>query len=494
MIPAVLWRVHVGAIRDFRSASLVEMRADLENGLCSPAELVEEALAEVKRQASLNAFITVTPERARAHAAAAPKGGAPKSLSGIPVAVKDMFCVAGERATAGSRILENFVPTYESAVTERLWREGACLIGKTNMDEFAMGSTTLTSAFGPTVNPAAWAGSAPLVPGGSSGGSAAAVAAGIVPAALGTDTGGSVRQPASMCGIVGVKPTYGRCSRWGIIAYGSSFDQAGVFARTVEDSAVLLDGIVGGDSRDATSLEAPPTNFAAAVGLPVAAMKVGVPREFRVAGLPQDVARLWDEAIRTLEEAGVQVTDVSLPLSRVALATYYVLVCAEASSNLARYDGVRYGLRSDARNFDEMIEETRARGFGLEVRRRVMAGTYVLSAGQYEQFFGRAQKVRALLSREFSEAMQGLDALLFPTSPIPAFPIDSPPGDGDPVETYLIDIFTVTANLLGAPAISVPFGTSADGRPLGMQLMGRWLGEESMFALAERLFRERRQG
>lgn len=480
---------------DYHDASMVDMCVALEVGAVSPKELTAAALSEAEKHRELNAFITLTPEQAHNQAQTADRARRTQTagvLAGIPVAVKDMFCVEGVRTTAGSRMLENFVPPYEATVTSRLWDAGACLIGKTNMDEFAMGSTTLTSAFGPTVNPIRGANGQKLIPGGSSGGSAAAVAAGIVPVALGTDTGGSVRQPASMCGVVGVKPTYGRCSRWGIVAYASSFDQAGVFARTVADSAFVLDCLTGLDPRDATSLDKSPTHFADAVGNSVAGLRIGVPREFRIDGLPEDIACLWDTAIATLERAGAIVTEVSLPFTDVALATYYVLVCAEASSNLARYDGVRYGHRTDAAGgLDAMIAQTRAEGFGDEVRRRVLAGTYVLSAGHYDHYYGQGQRVRSLISQQFAEVMRDVDALLFPTSPIPPFSIDDPISERSSVETYLIDVFTVTANLLGAPAISVPFGASRDGLPLGMQVMGRWLGEDTMFAVAETLFRER---
>jgi aspartyl-tRNA(Asn)/glutamyl-tRNA(Gln) amidotransferase subunit A len=400
--------------------------------------------------------------------------------------VKDMFCTAGVRTTAASRMLENFVPTYESAVTAKMWKAGAVLLGKTNQDEFAMGSSCLTSAFGPVISPIkAKNDDRDLVPGGSSGGGAAAVASCTVPAALGTDTGGSVRQPASFCGIVGLKPTYGRCSRWGIIAYASSLDQAGVLTRTVRDAAIVLKEIAGGDPRDSTCVDAPVPDYESALGRSIKGLRIGIPLEYRLDGLRPEVASAWDRAADALEESGAVIMDISLPLSKYALPAYYIIAPAETSSNLARYDGVRYGLRVDGENITETYQKTRQAGFGPEVRRRVLIGTYALSAGYYDAFYKRAQQVRRQLSEQFREALKNVDALLFPTSPIPAFPINDDSYVNDPVAMYLIDVFTVTVNLVGLPAISIPFGESKEGLPLGLQLLGRPFDEETILCLAE---------
>jgi aspartyl-tRNA(Asn)/glutamyl-tRNA(Gln) amidotransferase subunit A len=435
----------------------------------------------------LNAFITVTPELALRQADAADvalAAGTAGPLAGIPLAIKDLFCTAGVRTTAGSRILDNFVPPYESSVSGQLLRDGAVFLGKANLDEFAMGSSNMTSAFGPVENPWKRAGSdAVLVPGGSSGGSAAAVAARIAMGATGTDTGGSIRQPAAFCGLAGIKPTYGRCSRWGVVAFASSLDQPGPFARTVEDCAILLQSMAGFDPKDSTSVDLPLPDFAAACRRGVKGLRIGVPREYRADGMPAEVQKLWDQGLDWLRDAGATVVDVSLPHTKYGLATYYIVAPAEASSNLARYDGVRFGHRKAGHDLTELYERTRAEGFGAEVQRRIFIGTYVLSAGYYDAYYLRAQKVRALILKDFTDVFAGVDALLTPTAPSAAF------GQGekmdDPIAMYLNDVFTVPASMAGVPAMSVPAGLDAQGLPLGLQVIGRPYDEETVFAVSQ---------
>jgi aspartyl-tRNA(Asn)/glutamyl-tRNA(Gln) amidotransferase subunit A len=402
----------------------------------------------------------------------------------VPLGIKDLFCTKGTRTTACSCILENFVPPYESTVTANLWRDGAVLLGKLNNDEFAMGSSNETSHFGPVVSPWRRRGSdVPLVPGGSSGGSAAAVAANLCLGAAGTDTGGSIRQPAAYCGVVGLKPTYGRCSRWGIVAFASSLDQAGPFARTVRDCAILLRSMAGHDAKDATSMDLPVPEYEKTIGASVKGKRIGIPKEYRVPGMAAEIDKLWEQGAQWLRDGGAEIVDVSLPHTHNALAAYYIVAPAEASSNLARYDGVRYGLRVPGRDVIEMYERTRAAGFGKEVRRRIMIGTYVLSAGYYDAYYLRAQKVRTLIKRDFESCFAaGIDAILTPTTPSAAFAIGEK-GRADPVEMYLNDVFTVTVNMAGLPAISVPAGIDADGLPLGLQLIGRPFAEETLCAL-----------
>jgi aspartyl-tRNA(Asn)/glutamyl-tRNA(Gln) amidotransferase subunit A len=434
----------------------------------------------------LNAFITVTPDAALRRAEQADtalRRGEPPPLIGIPLAVKDLFCTEGVRTTAGSRILEPFVPPYESTVSANLLRDGAVFLGKANLDEFAMGSSNMTSAFGPVENP--WKrrhDRAVLVPGGSSGGSAAAVAARLAMGATGTDTGGSIRQPASFCGIVGLKPTYGRCSRWGVVAFASSLDHPGPFARNVEDCAILLGSMAGHDPKDSTSAQRPVPDFRAACRRGVKGLRIGVPREYRVDGMPGEIEALWRQGLIWLRDAGAETVPVSLPHTKYGLATYYIVAPAEASSNLARYDGVRFGLRIDGADLRELYERTRAAGFGAEVKRRILIGTYVLSAGYYDAYYLRAQKVRALILKDFKDAFAGVDALLTPTAPSAAF--DQGQNMDDPIKMYLNDVFTVLANLAGVPAISVPAGLDADGLPLGLQVIGRPFDEETVFAVA----------
>jgi aspartyl-tRNA(Asn)/glutamyl-tRNA(Gln) amidotransferase subunit A len=407
--------------------------------------------------------------------------GAAGPLEGAPLGVKDLFCTEGVRSTAGSRILGDFTPPYESTVTANLWRDGAVMLGKLNMDEFAMGSSNETSAFGPVVNPwRARGGDAQLTPGGSSGGSAAAVAARLCLGATATDTGGSIRQPAAFTGTVGIKPTYGRCSRWGIVAFASSLDQAGPMARTVEDAALLLSSMAGHDPKDSTSLPVETPDFAAFCGRSVKGLRVGVPREYRVDGMPAEIDAIWEQGIGWLREAGCEIVEVSLPHTKYALPAYYIIAPAEASSNLARYDGMRYGLRIDGENLTDTYEKSRAAGFGAEVKRRILIGAYVLSAGYYDAYYLKALKVRRRIADDFDQAFQKADVLLTPTAPSAAFQL----GDNadDPVAMYLNDIFTVTVNLAGLPGMSVPAGLDSQGLPLGLQLIGRPLDEGVLFS------------
>jgi aspartyl-tRNA(Asn)/glutamyl-tRNA(Gln) amidotransferase subunit A len=473
---------------DLTSLTLADARDRLRRREFSAAELADAHLAAMERGRALNAYVLETPERARAMAQAADArlaAGDARPLDGLALGIKDMFATEDVRTTAGSRILDGFLPTYESTVTANLWRDGAVMLGKLNNDEFAMGSSNETSFFGPTISPWRRKGAnTPLVPGGSSGGSAAAVAAGLCLGATGTDTGGSIRQPAALTGIVGLKPTYGRCSRWGIVAYASSLDQAGPIARTVRDAAVLLTSMAGYDPKDTTSVDRPVPDYEAAIGKSIKGMKIGIPKEYRVDGMAAEVDRLWEQGARWLKAAGAEIIEVSLPHTKYALPAYYIVAPAEASSNLARYDGVRYGPRVSGRDVVDMYQNTRAGGFGKEVRRRIMIGTYVLSAGYYDAYYLRAQKVRTLIKRDFEQVFaRGIDAILTPATPSAAFAIGEK-GTADPIEMYLNDVFTVTVNMAGLPGISVPGGLSAEGLPLGLQLIGRPFDEETLFSLA----------
>ena len=474
-------------MRELTSLTLAEARDRLRRREFSAVELADAHLAAMEKARALNAFVLETPDRARAMAEVADANlaaGDARPLEGLGLGVKDMLATKDVRTTAGSRILDNFVPTYESTVTANLWRDGAVMLGKLNNDEFAMGSSNETSFFGPVISPWRRKGSnTPLVPGGSSGGSASAVAAGLCLGATGTDTGGSIRQPAAFTGIVGVKPTYGRCSRWGIVAFASSLDQAGPFARTVRDAAILLTSMAGHDPKDTTSVDRPVPDYEASIGGSIKGMKIGIPKEYRIDGLAAEIERLWDQGRQWLEAAGAEVVEVSLPHTKYALPAYYIVAPAEASSNLARYDGVRYGLRVPAREIADMYQNTRAEGFGKEVRRRIMIGTYVLSAGYYDAYYLRAQKARTLIKRDFENVFAtGVDALLTPATPSAAFGIGEK-GGADPIEMYLNDVFTVTVNMAGLPGISVSGGLSAEGLPLGLQLIGRPFDEESLFSL-----------
>jgi aspartyl-tRNA(Asn)/glutamyl-tRNA(Gln) amidotransferase subunit A len=455
----------------------------------SALELADAHLAAIEKARSLNAYVLETPERARAMARAADAriaAGKAGPLEGIPLAVKDMFCTEGVRSTACSKILGNFEPTYESTVSANLWRDGAVMLGKTNNDEFAMGSSNETSAFGPVISPWRRQGSnTPLVPGGSSGGSAAAVAAHLCLGATGTDTGGSIRQPAAFTGTVGIKPTYGRCSRWGIVAFASSLDQAGPFARTVRDAAILLRSMAGPDAKDTTCADIAVPDYENAIGKPVKGLRIGIPREYRLDGMPAEIEKIWQQGCDWLKAAGAELVEVSLPHTKYALPAYYIVNPAEASSNLARYDGVRYGLREQGRNIIDMYEQTRAKGFGAEVRRRVMIGTYVLSAGYYDAYYLRAQKVRTLIKKDFEDCFKaGVHAMLTPATPSAAFGIGEKGGE-DPIEMYLNDVFTVTVNMAGLPAIVVPAGLDSQRLPLGLQLIGKPFDESTLFSLGQ---------
>jgi aspartyl-tRNA(Asn)/glutamyl-tRNA(Gln) amidotransferase subunit A len=474
---------------DLTSLTLADARDRLRGREFSAAELADAHLAAMEQARALNAYVLETPDRARAMAQAADarlKAGDARPLEGLALGVKDMFATKDVRTTAGSHILDGFQPTYESTVTAKLWRDGAVMLGKLNNDEFAMGSSNETSVFGPTISPWRRKGAnTPLVPGGSSGGSAAAVAAGLCLGATGTDTGGSIRQPAAFTGIVGIKPTYGRCSRWGIVAYASSLDQAGPLARTVRDAAILLTSMAGHDPKDTTSVDRPVPNYEAAIGKSIKGMRIGIPKEYRVEGMTGEIDKLWEQGAQWLKAAGAEIVAVSLPHTKYALPAYYIVAPAEASSNLARYDGVRYGLRVGGRDIADMYQNTRARGFGKEVRRRIMIGTYVLSAGYYDAYYLRAQKVRTLIKRDFEQVFaEGVDAILAPATPSAAFGVGEK-GSADPIEMYLNDVFTVTVNMAGLPGIAVPGGLSADGLPLGLQLVGRPFDEETLFSLAQ---------
>ena len=466
--------------------TIAEARAGLAQGSFSAKELAEAHVRAVEAARPLNAFISETPERAIAMVRTSDariKSREAGLLEGIPLAIKDLFCTEGVLTTAGSHILDRFTPPYESTVTAQLWRAGAVMLGKTNLDEFAMGSSNMTSDYGPVENPWRRRGdNRPLVPGGSSGGSAAAVAARAALGAIGTDTGGSIRQPAAFSGIVGLKPTYGRCSRWGIVAFASSLDQAGPMTRSVRDTALMLRAMAGHDAKDSTSVDLPVPDYEAALGRSLKGLKVGIPKEYRVDGMPAEIDLLWQRGIAWLKDARGTALEVSLPHTKYALPTYYIIAPAEASSNLARYDGVRYGRRVPGGDLSEMYENTRAAGFGREVRRRVMIGTYVLSAGYYDAFYLKAQRVRALILKDFTEAFKTVDVILAPSTPSAAFAVGEKMDD--PIAMYLNDVFTVPANLAGLPGVSVPAGLSEDGLPLGLQIIGRAFAEETVLSAA----------
>ncbi len=460
----------------------------------SARELTQAHLDAMESAHALNAYLVTTSEQALAMADASDarraKGEA-GPLDGIPLGVKDLFCTKGVKTTAGSKILGDFTPPYESTVSDNLWRDGAVMLGKLNMDEFAMGSSNETSAFGPVVNPwRAKGADVNLVPGGSSGGSASAVAADLCLGATATDTGGSIRQPASFTGTVGIKPTYGRCSRYGIVAFASSLDQAGPITRTVEDAAIMLRSMAGHDPKDSTSLKADVPDFAAACTRSLKGMRIGIPKEYRVDGMPGEIEKIWADGMDWLRKEGCELVDVSLPHTKYALPAYYIIAPAEASSNLARYDGMRYGARVDGADLTQTYEKTRAAGFGEEVRRRILIGTYVLSAGFYDAYYIRAQKVRARITEDFKTVFEQCDALLTPTAPSAAFGIGA--RNNDPLQMYLNDIFTVTANLAGLPGISVPAALDSTGLPLGLQVIGKALDEETCFAVGGALERAAR--
>ena len=469
---------------DLLSLSAVEARAALDAGEVSAPELTGAYLAAIEETGALNNYVAVTADKAMEMAEASQvriKAKEAGLIEGIPVGVKDLFCTAGVASTACSKILEGFTPTYESTVTANLWREGGVMLGKINCDEFAMGSANETSAFGPAVNPWQAADGADLVPGGSSGGSASAVAARSALLATGTDTGGSIRQPAAFCGVVGMKPTYGRCSRWGIVAFASSLDQAGPFSRTVADNALMMQAMASHDLKDSTSADTPLPDLMAALDKGVKGMKIGVPSEYVMDGMDSEVVALWEKGQAWLRDAGAELVEISLPHTKYALPAYYIIAPAEASSNLARYDGVRYGLRVEADSLDDMYGETRAAGFGDEVQRRIMIGTYVLSAGYYDAYYLKAQKVRRLIKQDFDTAYETVDAILTPATPTAAFPVGRKVDD--PVTNFLNDVFTVPANLAGLPGMAVPAGLNADGLPLGLQILGRPFDEATLYSI-----------
>jgi aspartyl-tRNA(Asn)/glutamyl-tRNA(Gln) amidotransferase subunit A len=470
---------------DLTTLTIAGIRDGLAKRAFSATELCQAYLANMESARALNAYVCETPDRALAMAADSDRriaDGEARALEGVPLGVKDLFCTEGVHSQAASHILDGFRPAYESTVTANLWADGAVMLGKLNMDEFAMGSSNETSYYGPVVNPWRSRGSnAPLVPGGSSGGSAAAVAARLCAGATATDTGGSIRQPAAFTGTVGIKPTYGRCSRWGIIAFASSFDQAGPIARDVRDAAILLKSMASADLKDTTSAEVPVPDYEAAIGKSVKGLRIGIPKEYRMDGMPAEVEELWEKGQEWLREAGAEVDEISLPHTKYALPAYYIIAPAEASSNLARYDGVRYGLRVPGEDVIAMYENTRAAGFGKEVKRRVLIGTYVLSAGYYDAYYLRAQKVRALIKRDFDIVFDaGIDAILTPATPTAAFGV-AEKTLASPIEMYLNDVFTVTVNMAGLPGIAVPAGLTGAGLPLALQLIARPFDEEMLF-------------
>ncbi|WP_114393563.1 Asp-tRNA(Asn)/Glu-tRNA(Gln) amidotransferase subunit GatA [Oleisolibacter albus] len=470
--------------------SMAEALDGLRKKDFTATELTGAYVAAVEAARPLNAFIVETPEialRQAKEADARYAAGTARPLDGMPLGIKDLFCTEGVQTTAASRILKGFIPPYESTVSGNLFRDGAVMLGKLNLDEFAMGSANITSHFGPVISP--WSGKDPagasrkLVPGGSSGGSAASVAGRFAIAATGTDTGGSIRQPASFVGIVGLKPTYGRCSRWGIVAFASSLDQAGPMTRTVRDAAIMLGSMAGFDAKDSTSVDLPVPDYQSFLTGDIRGLRVGIPREYRVDGMPAEIERLWQQGIDWLKAAGAVPVEISLPHTKYALPTYYIVAPAECSSNLARYDGVRFGQRVEGKDLQEMYENTRAAGFGAEVRRRILMGTYVLSAGYYDAYYLKAQKVRARIAEDFQKAYALCDVILTPTAPSTAFAIGEK--QDDPIAMYLNDVFTVPASLAGIPGISVPAGLGSDGLPLGLQILGRPFDEGTVLKVAE---------
>lgn len=473
---------------DLTKLTIAEARAGLKNKEFTAPELTEAYIAKMNDGRKYNAYVCECPEQALEQAKVSQtkiERGEGGDLEGIPLGIKDLFCTKGIATTACSNILKGFVPPYESTVTAKLLAAGANFLGKLNMDEFAMGGSNENSAFGPVVNP--WSKETPLVSGGSSGGSAAAVAANMCAAATGTDTGGSIRQPAAYCGVTGIKPTYGRCSRWGIIAFASSLDQAGPIAKDVRDCAIMLKNMAGYDAKDSTSARIEAPDFEKFLGADIKGMRIGIPREYKVDGLDKEVAAYWDKTAEMLKSRGAEVVEISLPHTQYALATYYIIAPAEASSNLARYDGLRFGNRVDGAHLDDMYINSRSAGFGKEVKRRIMIGTYVLSAGYYNAYYRKAQKVRRLIRDDFVKAFEKCDLILTPTAPTAAFPIGDKSMQANPITMWLNDIFTVSVSLAGLPAMSLPIGLNAQGLPLGMQLVGKAFDEESIFKAASAL-------
>ena len=465
---------------EFKSIS--QLKSLLNENKISVKEIAQTYIKKIKEKKDLNIFIYFNEDKIYDQVNQIEKISDDSPLKGIPIAIKDLFCTKNMPTTAGSKILENFNPTYESFVTQKLINQGSIFVGKTNLDEFAMGSATNTSYFGDTINPLSNK-DTPLAPGGSSGGSAAAVAADLCLGSTGTDTGGSIRQPASFCGVVGVKPTYGMCSRWGIAAFASSLDQAGIFSKNVTDSSILLKEIAGHDLRDSTSSNLKIPNFSQNLNIDLKGKKIGIPKEYRIDGISDEINEVWEQAIKSLEQKGAIIQHISLPHTKYALPTYYIIAPAEASSNLARYDGVKYGYRADnAKNLDDMYELTRSEGFGKEVKRRILIGTYVLSAGYYDAYYLKAQKVRKLIANDFVSAFKECDLILTPTTPSAAFPLDEK--QDDPIKMYLNDVFTVPASLAGIPGISIPYGKDKNGLPLGIQLLAKHFNEQEIFNTA----------
>ncbi len=475
-------------MKEITKLTIHETLDSLKNKKFSAVELTEAYLQNMEDGRHYNAYVTECADKALKQAKKADERYAAstnRALEGIPLGIKDLFCTKGIRTTACSRILDNFVPPYESTVTANLLNDGAVFLGKLNMDEFAMGGSNETSCFGPVINP--WSKDKDLVPGGSSGGSAAAVAANMCAGATATDTGGSIREPAAFCGCVGIKPTYGRCSRYGIVAFASSLDQAGPIAKDVRDSAILLKSMAGFDEKDSTSYNQQVPDFESFLGKDMKGLKIGLPKEYRPEGLNEEVCAYWDKTAEALKARGAELVEISLPHTKYALATYYVLAPAEASSNLARYDGIRYGLRIEGENLDKLYINTRTAGFGAEVRRRIMIGTYVLSAGYYDAYYIKAQKMRRLIHDDFVNAFTKCDVILTPTSPVTAFPIGDENMKKNPINMYLNDVFTVSINLAGLPAISIPVGLSKDGLPYGMQVIGKAFDEGTVFSVADKI-------
>ncbi|MBL4801297.1 MAG: Asp-tRNA(Asn)/Glu-tRNA(Gln) amidotransferase subunit GatA [Emcibacter sp.] len=471
--------------------TLAEARDGLVKGDFTSRELTEQHLTAMEQGRELNSYIVETGEIALEMADKADhmiKAGNATGMTGIPIGVKDLYCTKDVHSCSASHILNGFKPKYESTVTANLWQDGAVMLGKTNMDEFAMGSSNETSYYGPVKNP--WRatkengelGTKDYVPGGSSGGSVAAVAGDLAIASTGTDTGGSIRQPAAFTGLVGLKPTYGRCSRWGMIAFASSLDQAGPITKTVRDAAIMMESMASYDIKDSTSVERTVPNYEHALTQDIRGMKIGIPKEYHMDGMPKEIEKLWQQGIAWMKDAGAEIVEISLPHTKYALPTYYIVAPAEASSNLARYDGVKYGLRVEGDSLDGMYKNTRAEGFGHEVKRRILIGTYVLSAGYYDAYYLKAQKIRTLIAQDFAKAYEQVDVILTPTSPSAAFPMGEK--SDDPIAMYLNDVFTVPASLAGLPAISVPAGLSSDGMPLGLQFIGRAFDEETVLRVA----------
>jgi len=476
---------------DLTKLTISETLTGLKNKQFSAVEVTNDYIKAMSDKRHLNAYVTETPEIALEQAKIADDNyanGTNRALEGIPLGIKDLFCTKGIKTTACSHILDDFIPQYESTVTKNLLNAGVSILGKLNMDEFAMGGSNETSYFGPVINPyKANNSDVDLVAGGSSGGSAAAVSANICAAATGTDTGGSIRQPSALCGVTGIKPTYGRCSRYGIIAFASSLDQAGPIAKSVEDCALLLNVMAGYDAKDSTSANILTPDFTSLLNQDIKGLKIGIPQEYRPDGLNSEISKLWDDGISMLKSRGAEIVDISLPHTKYALPAYYIIAPAEASSNLARYDGVRYGLRVDGNGLDEMYINTRTEGFGSEVKRRIMIGTYVLSAGYYDAYYLKAQKIRRLIRDDFIKAFEKCDMILTPTSPTPAFPIGDKSMQENPINMYLNDVFTVSVNLAGLPGISIPMGLSQSGLPLGLQLIGKSFDEVRLFQVASAL-------